>query len=82
MQIGGGINIDNASYWLDYGASAVIVTSWVFHGGIINMDRLEKLVNVIGKEHLVLDLSCRKKRKRLYDCHRSMANFYPGSCYP
>jgi phosphoribosylformimino-5-aminoimidazole carboxamide ribotide isomerase len=61
MQIGGGINIDNASTWLDYGASAVIVTSWVFHGGLINMDRLEKLVKVIGKDHLVLDLSCRKK---------------------
>jgi phosphoribosylformimino-5-aminoimidazole carboxamide ribotide isomerase len=61
MQIGGGINIDNAEIWLDRGASAVIVTSWVFHGGIINMDRLEKLFNVIGKKHLVLDLSCRKK---------------------
>ena len=61
MQIGGGINIDNAAYWIEHGASAVIVTSWVFHGGIINMDRLEKLVKAIGKERLVLDLSCRKK---------------------
>jgi phosphoribosylformimino-5-aminoimidazole carboxamide ribotide isomerase len=61
MQIGGGINIDNAAIWLDRGASAIIVTSWVFHGGIINMDRIEKLVNIIGKKHLVLDLSCRKK---------------------
>jgi phosphoribosylformimino-5-aminoimidazole carboxamide ribotide isomerase len=61
MQIGGGINIDNAGIWLDYGASAVIVTSWVFHQGIINIDRLEKLVKAIGKEHLVIDLSCRKK---------------------
>ncbi len=61
MQIGGGINVHNAAKWLDYGASAVIVTSWVFHGGIINMDRLERLVKAIGKEHLVLDLSCRKK---------------------
>lgn len=61
MQIGGGITIDNAVFWLEQGASAVIVTSWVFHGGIINMDRLEKLFKTIGKEHLVLDLSCRKK---------------------
>jgi phosphoribosylformimino-5-aminoimidazole carboxamide ribotide isomerase len=61
MQIGGGINIDNAVTWLNYGASAVIVTSWVFHGGNINMARLENLVKAIGKEHLVLDLSCRKK---------------------
>jgi phosphoribosylformimino-5-aminoimidazole carboxamide ribotide isomerase len=61
MQIGGGINIDNAAKWLDCGASAVIVTSWVFHNGIINMDRLEKLVKAIGKNRLVLDLSCRKQ---------------------
>ncbi len=61
MQIGGGISIDNAAKWLDWGASAVIVTSWVFHNGVIDMGRLEKLVKTIGKEHLVLDLSCRKK---------------------
>ena len=61
MQIGGGINIDNAANWLEHGASAVIVTSWVFHGGIINMNRLKKLAKAIGKKHLVLDLSCRKK---------------------
>lgn len=61
MQIGGGIDINNAAIWLDNGASSVIVTSWVFYGGTINMDRLQKLVRAIGKERLVLDLSCRKK---------------------
>ena len=61
MQIGGGIDINNAAKWLDNGASSVIVTSWVFYGGTINTDRLEKLVKAIGKERLVLDLSCRKK---------------------
>ena len=28
LQIGGGINLDNAREWLDAGASHVIVTSW------------------------------------------------------
>ncbi len=61
MQIGGGINIDNAKEWLDAGAGAVIVTSWVFHDGTIDKDRLARLSRAIGKKRLVLDLSCRKK---------------------
>ncbi len=61
MQIGGGITIDNAKYWLDAGASAVIVTSWVFHDGTVDMDRLRQLTDSIGKNRLVLDLSCRKR---------------------
>ncbi|PIE68114.1 MAG: phosphoribosylformimino-5-aminoimidazole carboxamide ribotide isomerase [Deltaproteobacteria bacterium] len=60
LQIGGGINTDNAVQWLDAGASHVIVTSWVFHNGRIHMDRLKKLTRLIGKKRLVLDLSCRK----------------------
>lgn len=61
LQIGGGINIDNAGFWLGKGAEAIIVTSWVFHDGVINKDRLKKLSDYVGKERLVLDLSCRKK---------------------
>ncbi len=61
LQIGGGINLDNARDWLDAGASHVIVTSWVFRDGQIDFERLKKLVTAIGKEKLVLDLSCRKK---------------------
>jgi len=61
MQIGGGITADNAKYWLDAGASAVIVTSWVFHDGTVDMDRLGQLTKSIGKNRLVLDLSCRKR---------------------
>ncbi len=66
MQIGGGINIDNAKKWLDAGASAVIVTSWVFHDGKTDYDRLKKLVKTIGKKRLVLDLSCRRQN----DCYK------------
>jgi len=58
---GGGINIDNCLDYLRKGASHVIVTSWVFSGGDINFYRLEQIADLIGKEHLVLDLSCRRK---------------------
>jgi len=61
LQLGGGINAENAAGWLDKGASQVIVTSFVFTDGRIDYDRLERLVAEIGKEHLVLDLSCRRR---------------------
>ena len=60
LQIGGGITAENASYFIKEGASHVIVTSYVFHNGIINMDNLKYLTNRLGKERIVLDLSCRK----------------------
>lgn len=60
MQIGGGINSDNAEDWLEAGAAAVIVTSYIFKDGLIREDRLERLAKMIGKDRLVLDLSCRK----------------------
>ena len=61
LQIGGGINLDNARRWLDTGASHVIVTSWIFDGGSLDWDRLGALVKSIGKQRLVLDLSCRRR---------------------
>src|SRR5262245_41738460 len=62
MQIGGGVNLENASQWLDAGASHVIVTSWVFREGRLDLDRLKELSHTIGKDKLVLDLSCRRRR--------------------
>lgn len=62
MQVGGGITIDNAAAWLDAGASHVIVTSWVFEGGRIRTGRLDALRDAVGKDRIVLDLSCRKRR--------------------
>ncbi len=61
LQIGGGVNVDNARGWLEAGASHVIVTSWVFRGGQIDWERLAQLVGAIGKARLVLDLSCRRR---------------------
>ena len=59
LQLGGGITPDNALEFLEAGASHVIVTSYVFREGKIRYDRLEKLCRAVGKERLVLDLSCR-----------------------
>jgi phosphoribosylformimino-5-aminoimidazole carboxamide ribotide isomerase len=61
LQIGGGISIDNARQYLDAGASHVIVTSWVFREGRLDPERLNALVAAIGKNRLVLDLSCRRR---------------------
>ena len=61
LQVGGGINADNASAFVEAGASHVIVTSYVFSDGKINYENLEKLVTAVGREHVVLDLSCRKR---------------------
>lgn len=61
LQIGGGVNLNNARAWLDAGASHVIVTSWVFRGGQVDWERLAQLVEAIGKARLVLDLSCRRR---------------------
>lgn len=59
MQIGGGITAENASDYTDY-ASHVIVTSYVFRDGMVYEDNLKKLVNAVGKDKIVIDLSCRK----------------------
>jgi phosphoribosylformimino-5-aminoimidazole carboxamide ribotide isomerase len=61
LQIGGGVNASNARGWLDAGASHVIVTSWVFREGRVDWERLNDLVKTLGKERLVIDLSCRKR---------------------
>ena len=60
LQVGGGITADNAGEFLQRGASHVIVTSYVFHEGKIDWERLERLRETVGKEHIVLDLSCKK----------------------
>jgi phosphoribosylformimino-5-aminoimidazole carboxamide ribotide isomerase len=61
LQIGGGINLENARSWLEAGASHVIVTSWVFHEGRLDWARLRALAEAIGPQRLVLDLSCRRR---------------------
>jgi phosphoribosylformimino-5-aminoimidazole carboxamide ribotide isomerase len=62
LQIGGGITELNAPSWLEAGASHVIVTSRIFSPeGKFLASRLATLVNAVGAERLVIDLSCRRK---------------------
>jgi len=62
LQVGGGINLENAAEWLNAGASHVIVTSYLFDlNGVFLPERLDQLVAEVGKERLVIDLSCRAK---------------------
>ena len=61
LHIGGGITAANATSWLAAGASHVIVTSWVFRDGRLDAERLSELVGQVGRERLVLDLSCRRR---------------------
>ena len=66
LQIGGGINCDNAEEFILGGASHVIVTSYIFNNGQIHFDRLEKLYDLLGRGRIVLDLSCRAINNSYY----------------
>ena len=66
MQLGGGINSDNCKNYLNAGASHIIVTSFIFSHGIINLDNLKKLTNTCGKSRIVLDLSCKQTPEGKY----------------
>lgn len=66
LQVGGGITDENAAYFIENGASHVIVTSFAFADGKIRYDRLDALRKLVGRKHIVLDLSCRKKDDGYY----------------
>ena len=66
LQIGGGVNPENAEEYLNAGASHVIVTSYVFKDGMISWENLNRMKETVGKEKLVLDLSCRRKDGKYY----------------
>lgn len=66
FQIGGGITAENAAEFLQMGASHVIVTSYVFKNGKVHYENLQKLRDAVGREHLVLDVSCRRKEDGYY----------------
>ncbi len=59
LHVGGGIDADNAAAWIAAGAGKVIVTSWLFPDGRFALERLEALERAVGRERLVVDLSCR-----------------------
>lgn len=61
LQIGGGMNPENCKQYLEAGASHIIVTSYLFSKGEVDMQKLSAISTAVGKGKLVLDLSCRKK---------------------
>ena len=66
LQIGGGVNAQNARGWRDIGASHVIVTSWGFREGSVDWERIGELAKTAGKDRLVLDLSCRRRGEKYF----------------
>lgn len=64
LQIGGGICAANAQEWLAAGASHIIVTSAIFDpSGKLQQNILCDLAERVGKQRLVLDLSCKRTTK-------------------
>jgi len=61
LQIGGGIDESNAKQWLDAGASKVVVTSYLFPSAKFSLERLQSISNIVGKDRLVVDISCRRR---------------------
>jgi phosphoribosylformimino-5-aminoimidazole carboxamide ribotide isomerase len=61
LHLGGGVDDTNAAAWLEAGADKVIVTSWLFPQGRFSPERLERLRCLVGRERLVIDLSCRRR---------------------
>lgn len=66
LEIGGGINDTNASFFIEKGASHVIVTSFLFEDGRLSFDRLNRLKEAVGREHIVIDLSAREREGEFY----------------
>ena len=66
LQVGGGINNCNGAEFLDAGATHLIFTSYVVADGVLLYDRLRELVKIYGREHIVLDLSCRCRKDGQY----------------
>ncbi|KAF8524637.1 Phosphoribosylformimino-5-aminoimidazole carboxamide ribotide isomerase [Hysterangium stoloniferum] len=66
LQLGGGINDKNALEWLHHGAEKIIVTSFLFPSSRFSLERLKNLSLLVGKDRLVVDVSCRRKDDRWY----------------
>ncbi|KJE88394.1 phosphoribosylformimino-5-aminoimidazole carboxamide ribotide isomerase [Capsaspora owczarzaki ATCC 30864] len=62
LQVGGGITDANAREWIEAGAAQVIVTSWLFPNAQLAIDRVKSLSQAIGRDKLVIDLSCRRRQ--------------------
>ncbi|MEE3327988.1 MAG: phosphoribosylformimino-5-aminoimidazole carboxamide ribotide isomerase [Myxococcota bacterium] len=66
LQLGGGIGVNNAEHWLEAGAAKVIVTSWLFPDGRLSLSRASELCERVGRDRLVIDLSCVRRQDEWY----------------
>ena len=66
LQVGGGITDENAYSFIKEGASHIIVTSYLFENGELSFDKMKRLKEAVGKEHVVFDLSCKKVNDSYY----------------
>ncbi|MFW5859832.1 MAG: phosphoribosylformimino-5-aminoimidazole carboxamide ribotide isomerase [Planctomycetota bacterium] len=60
LQLGGGVDATNAADWIEAGAAAVIVTSWLFPDARLDCNRARALADAVGAQRVVIDLSCRR----------------------
>lgn len=66
LQIGGGITAANGFEWLQRGAKKVIVTSFLFTNKALDMDKVRAMADAVGRERLVIDLSCRRTEQGFF----------------
>ncbi|KAL9937402.1 hypothetical protein V8E36_003811 [Tilletia maclaganii] len=64
LQVGGGINAENAQSWIEAGAEKIIVTSYLFPECNFSEERLKTLSELVGKDRLVVDVSCRRREDK------------------
>lgn len=68
LHVGGGITTENALQYIQAGASHVIISGFMFDvkpdGSVatLSIEKLSQLVETVGKEKIVLDLSCRRAK--------------------
>ena len=72
MQVGGGITLENATQYLEAGASHVIVTSYVFRDGRLDTERLDALVISI---QLFIVPKCCLRMSLAVICHPRVQTF-------
>ncbi|EPB88435.1 1-(5-phosphoribosyl)-5-[(5-phosphoribosylamino)methylideneamino] imidazole-4-carboxamide isomerase [Mucor circinelloides 1006PhL] len=64
LQVGGGITLENAQEWLSLGASKAGLLFYLFPNAKFSLERLAELAKLVGKDRLVVDVSCRKKNDK------------------
>ena len=81
LQVGGGITDENASFFIEQGASHVIVTSFVFFAGMIRLERLKKLSDLVGRGASGTGFQLQEEGRRVLYRYRPLAEIYRHHFY-